>query len=157
MPAAIDTTPGDESTSQEQRTGAKRRRRRQHNRDEMQVIDDSSPYAFSVEWLGSSRQPLHSIDVQLNTALIFDLNYSPDGSFLVSGGPDKSVRLWNTHEILGGNANSRPIQMEGQHDDFGVTCVAVSPNNRSIFSGGARDQTVLIHDIETWVIKLKWS
>ena len=66
MPAAIDTTPGDESTSQEQRTGAKRRRRRQHNRDEMQLIDPS-PYGFSVEWLCSSQQPLRSIDVQFNT------------------------------------------------------------------------------------------
>ena len=150
MPASIDTVPNDESTSQEQRTVVKRRRRRQHNRDEMQIIDDPSPYGFSVEWLGSSQQPLRSIDVLFNsTRPIYVLDFSPDGSFLVSGGEDKSVRLWNTREVVGGNANSRPIQMERQHGDFGVTYVAVSPNNRSIFSGGARDQTVLIHDIET--------
>ena len=149
MPAAIDTTPDDESTSQGQRTGAKRRRRRQHNRDEMQVIDPSH-YGFSVEWLCSSQKPLRSIDVQFNTGLIFSLDFSYDGSFLlVSSGEDNCVRLWNIREILSGNFNSRPIQMERQHGDDGVCCVAVSPNNRSIFSGGLRDQTVLIHDIET--------
>ena len=149
MPASIDAIPNDGSTSQGQRTGAKHRRRRQHNRDVMQVIDDPSPYGFSVEWLGSSRQPLRSIHVQFNTGLNFAFDFSPDGSFLVSGGEDKSVRLWNTREIIGGNANSRPMQMEGQHGDFGVSYLAVSPNNRSIFSGGLRDKTVLIHEIET--------
>ena len=65
-------------------------------------------------------------------------------------GYDKCVRLWNIREIrLGGNVDSRPIPMETEHGDGAVSCVAVSPNNRSIFSGGRRDKTVLIHDIET--------
>jgi len=68
---------------------------------------------------------------------------------LVSGGKDKCVRLWKIGEILGGNANSRPVQMEKQHGDNGVNCVADSPKNRSIFSDGLKDKTVLIHDIET--------
>jgi len=38
-----------------------------------------------------------------------------------------------------------------QHGDLGVSCVAVSPNNLSIFSGGTKDKTVLIHDSQTWV------
>jgi len=52
---------------------------------------------------------------------------------------------------LGGNSSSRPIQMETEYGDGDVTCVAVSPNNRSIFSGGTKDKTILIHDSETWV------
>ena len=144
MPAAIDATPDDESSSQGQRIVFTRRRRRRH---EMEAV--SPPYGFSVEWIGSSQQPLRCIDLQLNTGLIYSLDFSPDGSFLVSGGVDKCVRLWNIREILGGNVNSRPIQMESEHGDGGVLSVCVSPNNRSIFSGGTKDKTVLIHDIET--------
>ena len=148
MRASIDTVPNDESTSQGQRTVAKRRRRRQHNRDETQVVIPP-PYVFSVEWLGSSRQPLRSIDVQFNTDPIFSLAFSFDGSFLVAGAADKCVRLWNIREILSRNVNSRPIPMETEHGDGAVSCVAVSPNNRSIFSGRRQDKTILIHDIQT--------
>jgi len=55
----------------------------------------------------------------------------------------------NIRELVGGNVYSRPVQMEKQHGDLGVSFIAVSPNNRSIFSGGAQDKTVLIHDSET--------
>ena len=131
-----------------QRTVITRRRRRRHHH-EARVV--SPPYGFAVEWLGSSQQPLRSIDVQFNTEPIWALDFSPGGSFLVSGGSaDKCVRLWNIRELLGGgNINPRPIQMETEHSGIGVFCIAVSPNNRSILSGGARDKTVIIHDIET--------
>ena len=79
-----------------------------------------------------------------------ELAFSPDGSFFVSGGDNNCVRLWNIRELIGdGNVNSRPIQMETQHGDNGVTCVAVSSINRSIFSGGRKDKTILIRDSET--------
>ena len=144
MPSVIYATADDESTSREgQRTGQYRRRCHHH---ETQTV--SSPYGFLVEWLGSSRQQLlRSINVQFNTGPVLD--FPPGGSFLVSGGADKCVRLCNIREILGGNLNSHQIQMETEHGDGGICCVAVSPNNRSIFSGGFKDKTVLIHDIQT--------
>ena len=141
--AAIATAPDDESTmAREPRALATRRRRRRH-RDETQAV--APPYGFAVDWLGSSQNPLRSIDVQFNTGLIYVLDFSPDGSFLVSGVADKCVRLWNIGEILRGNVDSRPMQMERQHGDGGVYCVAVSPNNRSIFSGGTKDTTVTVY------------
>ena len=146
MPAAIDATPDDESSSQGQRIVFTRRRRRRH---EMEAV--SPPYGFSVEWIGSSQQPLRCIDLQFNTDPIFALTFSPDGSFMFSGGVDKCVRLWNIREILNRNVNSRPILMEKQHGEGGTYCISVSPNNHSIFSGGAQDKTVLVHDCETWV------
>ena len=139
--AAIATIPDDESTTRNsQRSEQSRRRRRHHHGTEA---------ASPPEWIGSSQHSLRGIDLQFNTGLIYALDFSPDGSFLVSGGADKRLRLWNIREILGGYADSRPIQMESEHGDGGVLSVCVSPNNRSIFSGGTKDKTVLIHDIET--------
>ena len=148
-PAALldSTTSGEAVMVEGQRTVVTRRRRRRHHH-EARVV--SPPYGFAVEWLGSSQQPLRSIDVQFNTEPIWALDFSPGGSFLASGGEDKCVRLWNIRELLGGgNVNPRPIQMETEHGGIGVFCIAVSPNNLSIFSGGARDKTVIIHDSET--------
>ena len=152
--AAISTTPFDASAfSGRQGTDVNTRQRRRRRHDDRAVASQaviSPPYGFAVEWLGSSRQqPLRCMDVQFNTDPIFALDFSLEGSFLVSGGVDKSVRLWKIGEILGGNVNSRPIQMETHHSNGGICCVAASPNNRSISSGGGRDKTVLIHDSET--------
>ena len=145
--AAVDTTPPGESASQVHRTVTTRRRRRR--RDETQAAVNP-PYGFASKWLSSSPQPLRCIDLHFNTALTNALAFSPDGSFLVSGGDDNCVRMWNIREILGGgNVNSEPIQMETEHGDDGVACVTVTPNSRSIFSGGSKDKTVLIHDIQT--------
>jgi len=146
--AANDPPPLEVSiTSQEQRIAATRRRRRRHQLQTQAVLP---PYGFANEWLGSSPQPVRSINLQFNTEPILALDFSPDGSFLVSGGADKCVRLWNIREILGGdNVNLRPIQMETEHGDDGVSCVTVTPNNRRIFSGGSKDKTILIHDIQT--------
>ena len=133
-------TSGSGSTSQGQGTAvAPRRCRRRHHRDEARAIN-VSPYGFTAEWLDSSSQPLRSIDLQFNSDPILALNFPPDGSFVVSSGSDKRMRLWKIDEILGGNADSRPIQMQTQHGEGGVSCVTVSPNNRSILSGGFKQQ-----------------
>ena len=146
--ALLDSTSGEAMRVEGQTSsGATRRRRRHHHPAAHRVV--SAPYGFAFEWLGSSQQPLRSIDVQFNTEPIWALDFSPDGSFFVSGG-DKCVRLWITREILGcGNATPNPIQMESEHGYGGVSCVAVSPNNRRIFRSGARDLKILIHDSET--------
>jgi len=68
---------------------------------------------------------------------------------LVSSGEEKRARLWKIRELICSYADSRPIQVEKQHGDNGFTCVAVSPNNRNIFSGGTKDKTFLIPEIQT--------
>ena len=147
--ALLDSTNSGEAVVVEGQTSSgatRRRRRRHHHMTQATVIP---PYGFSATWLGYSQQPLRSIDVQFNTEPIWAFDFSPDGSFFVSGG-DKCVRLWITREILGcGNATPNPIQMDTQHGDIGVSCVAVSPNNRRIFRSGTRDLKILIHDSET--------
>ena len=148
--ALLDSTTSGEAVMVEgQKTVVTRRRRRRHHHVTQTAV--IPPYGFAVEWLGSSSQPLRSIDLQFNSKPIAEIDFSPDGSFLVSRGADHCVGLWNIHEIIGGgNVNPPLIQIDTEHGDGNrVTCVAVSPNNRSIFSGGIKAKTILIHDGET--------
>ena len=125
----------------------RRRRHRHHPVLAAQVV--IPPYGFSVEFLCSSSLPLRCIFIQLNNECINALDFSSDGSLLVSGGADKCVRLWKFRELLDVDGKLRPTRMKTEHGEGGVTCVAVSPNSRHIFSGGRTDKTVLIHDCET--------
>ena len=122
-------SPSDSVSTSQGTVATRRRRRRHHHKTQVTVIP---PYGFSAEWLVFSQQPLRSIDLQFSTGLINTFDFSSDGSFLVSGGKDNCVRLWNIREILGGNVNSIPVQMDTEHGAGGVLCVAVSPNNRIV-------------------------
>ena len=139
--SVVHTTP-DESAGRTTR----RRRHCHHPVLAAQVV--IPPYGFTVEFLCSSSSPLRCIFIQLNEC-INALDFSSDGSLMVSGGADKCVRLWKFRELLDIDGKLRPTRMKTEHGEGGVTCVAVSPNNRHIFSGGRTDKTVLIHDYET--------
>ena len=79
---------------------------------------------------------------------IVTMEFSGDGRFLVSGGADKSVRLWSLSQgTEGGDSSIKGHQMKTKHDNF-VLCLAISSDNSRIFSGG-RDSKVLIHDAKT--------
>jgi len=45
--------------------------------------------------------------------------------------------------------SSVPIKMESEHSEGGAVRVVVSPDNRTILSGGVIDLTIHIHDSET--------
>ena len=73
------------------------------------------------------------------------MEFSEDGSLLVSGGVDKSVRLWSIGiQTLDDDQPSK--KMEKNHSAV-VLCLAVSSDNRRIFSGGM-DSFVFIHDTQ---------
>jgi len=76
---------------------------------------------------------------------INSMEFSHDGSFIVSGSGDTTVRLWLV------NTGEHPVaihyQMKTKHESS-VNCVAISFNNSRIFSGGA-DSQVVIHDART--------
>ena len=78
----------------------------------------------------------------------YTMEFSGDGKFLVSGGGDKSVRLWSLSQgVEGRDSPIKGHEMRTKHDDF-VRCVAISSDNNRIFSGGY-DSKVLIHDAKT--------
>lgn len=71
---------------------------------------------------------LWGIGVAVTTSLAF----SPDGTYLVSGGADNTLRLWRMTDI-----GFNPVEPSGGqgHQDI-IWGLAVSPDSRSILSGG---------------------
>ena len=74
-----------------------------------------------------------------HTASVWCVAFSPDGSRLLSGGKDGTVRLWETQ-------TARELHQFTGHEDL-VTCVAFGPNGRWAMSAGY-DQQVIRWDLE---------
>ena len=79
-----------------------------------------------------------------HTGSINSMEFSHDGSFIVSGSGDTTVRLWS---FGGENPIAVHYQMKTKHESS-VNSVAVSSGNSRIVSGGA-DSKVFIHDART--------
>ena len=69
----------------------------------------------------------------------FDMSFSPDGKFFVTGADDKTIKLWDAR--LG----KEIITVKG-HDDE-INCVAFSYDGRYIISG-SKDKTVKLWDAD---------
>jgi len=76
--------------------------------------------------------------------VVWSLDFSHDGSFIVSGSADKTTRIWdmNTRE-----SQVFPID-DGADVNAGVTSVAISPDDRFV-AVGSLDTVVRIWDIAT--------
>ena len=98
---------------------------------------------FSVETLKSSPEPLSCKSLIAHTKAVFDVAFSDDGSFLVSGRKDERLLLWPiSSEILEGQENPKPTEMELNNKHI-IHCLAVSPDNGRIFSGGFSSNVVV--------------
>ena len=82
-----------------------------------------------------------------HTNSITAMEFSSDGSLIVSGGNDKTVRLWNLSSTDEETQITAVHQMKTNHESI-VSCLAISPDSSRIFSGGI-DSKVLIHDART--------
>ena len=83
-------------------------------------------------------------DLTGHSRFIGTIEFSDDGELLISGGGDKTVRLWSLNQGRDGGIST---VMETKHQDQ-VRCLALSPDNNRIFSG-ACDRNVFIHDTQT--------
>jgi WD40 repeat protein len=97
---------------------------------------------FSVETLKSSPEPLSCKSLIAHTKAVFDVAFSDDGSFLVSGGKDERLLLWPIN-----SENPQPNEMESTHKQL-IHCLAVSPDTKRIFSGGV-SRNVVVYDSQT--------
>ncbi|MEH2306659.1 WD40 repeat domain-containing protein, partial [Nostoc sp.] len=90
-------------------------------------------------------QPWRGHEGQVNS-----LAFSPDGKLIISGG-DRTVRLWELHQIL----QNRVIGRSQRKYENWVNSVAFSPDSKWIISA-SNDSTVRLWDIEGNTIGQPW-
>lgn len=89
---------------------------------------------------GTSDAPPLKKRFQGHTNWIFGLQFSPDGKMLVSGGYDKTIRIW---DVASGEQRS---QLDGH--TAAVRSVAISPDGKWLASGGS-DKSCRIWNLKT--------
>jgi len=107
-------------------------------REQLQLIPEK--YRESFEWNLCNRQFLGS-DLTLygHSKSVNCVSLSPDGQWIVSGGEDKSIKLWS--QVTGAEICTFRGHTEGVHG------VAFSPDGTRIVSGSG-DSTVKLWDVQ---------
>lgn len=67
------------------------------------------------------------------------------GQWLVSGGDDRRVLLWQMEQAI--HSRVKPVQLKGEHHS-NIFCLAFNSGNTKVFSGG-NDEQVILHDVES--------
>ena len=106
---------------------------------------------LSVERMSSS-QPLICRNIfqsHHGNDRVIVVEFSDDGSLLVSGDEDGRVLLWPTSKAIDEEWTPNPTAMETMDNRyFAIWCLAMSPDNERVFSGN-EDTQVLIYNINT--------
>jgi serine/threonine protein kinase len=86
-------------------------------------------------WDLANQQPLRPLTGHFD--LVQTLALSPDGTWLVSGGADKTIRLWNLAQ--GGRGTGITF---ASHSDT-VTALAITPDSRHLISSSVYDPIII--------------
>ncbi|KAG8849678.1 hypothetical protein FRB91_009688 [Serendipita sp. 411] len=119
--------------------------------DEQKVVTGSFDKTIRIwnvvkkrsKWmLGLEPQPELELELELkgHGDGVWSLAFSPDGSKLVSGSGDNTIRIWNLQ------TRSHMITLKGHTHT--VLSVAFSPDNQKVVSG-SHDKTVRVWNVET--------
>jgi WD40 repeat protein len=98
---------------------------------------------FAAQWI---KAPSPEVPVSIvrnlsgHTSYVNCLAISPDGSTLISGSADTSIKLWDF-------ATGKELRTLNGHTSY-VNALAISPDGKILASGGA-DTTILIWDLAT--------
>jgi WD40 repeat protein len=75
--------------------------------------------------------------IKAHTNSVFTLKYSPDENYLLSGGRDAMLKVWDVKEDFN-NITSVPAHLYTLND------IAFHPTNRALFATASRDKTIKI-------------
>ncbi|CAH0395887.1 unnamed protein product [Bemisia tabaci] len=92
-----------------------------------------------------SAKTFYQRDLIAHFGCVNAIEFSKDGSQLVSGGDDRRVLLWDVQSALRGE--NSPVAMKTSHVS-NIFCLAIDSRKETIFSGGNDDQ-VIVHNIKT--------
>jgi WD repeat-containing protein 22 len=94
-------------------------------------------------WSNSNK--FYSYDLVSHYGCVNAVEFSHDGGWLVSGGDDRRVLLWNLEEALEGRGHVRCMAAEHKSNIF---CLDTDHALTKIYSGG-NDEQVIVHDTQT--------
>lgn len=92
-------------------------------------------------------QNLFRKDLYSHYGCVNAIEFSHDGEWLVSGGDDRRILVWNIEKSL--NINASPITMKGEHGS-NIFCLGFDNHRLKLFSAG-NDEQVIVHDFATGV------
>ncbi|MBO0765403.1 MAG: caspase family protein [Hyphomicrobiaceae bacterium] len=85
---------------------------------------------------GAEAMPILQLDTGGHMARVRDLAFTPDGSFIVSAGEDKVIRVWNWHK----GVTARTIRGQSGPGGKGkIDAMALSPDGRWLAASGYFD------------------
>jgi len=85
------------------------------------------------------------VDLVSHYECVNALEFSGSGDWLVSGGDDRRILLWNVDEAVDGQGFKAVMEAEHRSNIF---CLGLDHGFTRIYSGGNDDQ-VIVHDIQT--------
>ncbi|KAI1284876.1 DDB1- and CUL4-associated factor 5 [Halotydeus destructor] len=90
---------------------------------------------------------LYKKDLYSHFGCVNAIEFSTDGEWLVSGGDDRRVLLWNLEKAISDKGS--PVPMKEEHNS-NIFCLSFDSTRKRLFSAG-NDEQVIVHDVETGV------
>lgn len=90
---------------------------------------------------------LYSKDLYAHYGCVNAVEFSNDGEWLVSGGDDKRILIWNVDKTLSGKHRPQPKIMKGEHNS-NIFCLGFNYSHSKLYSAG-NDEQVILHDVNT--------
>ena len=89
---------------------------------------------FSVGRL-SQNQLMKSVNLSDHTSPFYAIEFSNDGSLLVSGGEGGRILMWNMEQVLDSTHTASTLRVTPKN--FSARSLAISADNSRIFAGGS--------------------